>query len=113
MSRIGNMNDRILIQRLSESDDGYGGKDYEWTNVKSVWSEIIPLSGRSLIEAQKVESVISHRIRVRYQDEFDGPNSEIKSTMRIIYGALAFRIHAVLDQGDFQELVCSQEEVVS
>lgn len=116
MSRVGDMNERAQIQRLNRTPDGSGGfTNTTWVNVKEVWCKVSALSGRQLMEAQKLESTVTHVVRMRYQEELSGPNAELKHTMRLTFdaGSVVFAIHAVIPRGTEWEVMCSENARVS
>jgi SPP1 family predicted phage head-tail adaptor len=42
----GSLRHRVTIQQLTISQDAFGGIVEAWTDLKTVWADISPLSGR-------------------------------------------------------------------
>jgi len=65
----GDMNQIIWLQKATITQDTESGAPtMAWTNVTQMWAEVMPFAGRERIEAQQVTPELSHKIRVRYQD---------------------------------------------
>ena len=86
--RAGDLRHRIAIQVETETADGIGGTTLSWANVTdmgSVPAAIWPTSSRERLDAMKLESEITHKIRIRYA-------SGITSKHRIKFGTRVFDI---------------------
>ena len=66
MIRSGDLRHRIDFQERNETKGAQGGITPSWTTVASRWAEIIPLTGKELVDAQQIKSTISHMVRLRY-----------------------------------------------
>jgi len=86
--RAGGLRHRIAIQVESSAPDGMGGEVLTWTSVTglgSVPAAIWPLSSKEQLDAMKLESVITNKIRIRYR-------AGITSANRIVFGSRIFNI---------------------
>ena len=86
--RAGTLRHRIAIQIETETPDGLGGFVLTWSDVSglsSVPAAIWPLSSRESLDAMKLESVVSSKIRIRY-------TSGVTSKNRILFGTRIFNI---------------------
>ena len=84
--RAGDLRHRIDFQVETETADGMGGKNLTWAAVyRAVPAAIWPVSSRERLDNLKLESEITHKIRVRYI-------SGITSKHRIKYGTRTFDI---------------------
>lgn len=79
------LNKRIIIQKLVESKNDFGELDGTWGNVKEVWAEVRPVTGKSFFSAQQINSEITHQVIIRYVPG-------ISPNMRIIYKGREFEI---------------------
>ena len=61
-----------------------------WAKVADAWASIEPLAGREYWNAQQVQSVVTHRIKILYR-------AGITSDMRIQHGERYFNIASVVD----------------
>lgn len=66
----GNLNQLVYLQKNTGTQHAQTGAVVDnWQNVVSLWAEVMTMSGRERIEAQKVTPELTHRIRVRYRDD--------------------------------------------
>ena len=86
--KAGNLRHRVAIQVKTDVIDGTGSTNMTWADVSgmsSVPAAIWPVKSKERIEAMKLESVATHKIRIRYR-------SGITSKNRILFGARIFEI---------------------
>ena len=88
----GKLRQRVTIQELVRTDDGYGGITETWQDVATVWAAVEPLRGNERYRAQQVQSELSHKVTMRYR-------AEIKPQTRLLYGVRVLEIEAVLASG--------------
>lgn len=92
---------RITIQQQSATQDAFGEPVRTWTDVASVWAEILPLNGRELFAAQTNQSQVDSKIVIRHRNG-------ITAAMRILQSSTEYNIEAVLpQQGRELYLLCS------
>ena len=66
--RAGRLRKRLTIQQPTEgSADPLGEKPMTWSDVASVWAEVLPQSGREFYRAQQIHAELSHAISIRYR----------------------------------------------
>lgn len=104
---IGKMRHRITFQWQNGDKDTLGGySDEDWEDVKTVWAQVSPISGREYLSLVR-ETTVSHKIYTRY-------HANIKPTMRIRFKDRIFRIISVIDWEERHEgLTIMCEEVVN
>ena len=86
--RSGRLRHRIDIQEETSTSDGMGGFTTTWASIEgmgSVPAQIMPLSSKEQLDAMKLESVITNKIRIRYRDGITSKN-------RIVFGSRIFNI---------------------
>ena len=86
--RAGFLRHRVAIQESVETPDGMGGFTTVFSDVTgmgSVPAAIWPLSSKEQLDAMKLESVITNKIRIRYR-------SGITSKNRMVFGSRIFNI---------------------
>ena len=69
---IGELNERITIQRETLSDDGQGGTTRSLATLVTVWAKVAPLSGRERDMANQTESPRNYRFTVRRTSDTAG-----------------------------------------
>ena len=86
--RSGGLRHRVDIQEQTQTSDGMGGFSTAWASVTgmgSVPAKIMPLSSKEQLDAMKLESMITNKIRIRYR-------AGITSANRILFGSRIFNI---------------------
>jgi SPP1 family predicted phage head-tail adaptor len=86
--RAGKLRHRVDIQVETLTSDGMGGFSSAWgsvTGMGSVPAQIMPLTSKEQLDAMKLESVITNKIRIRYR-------AGITSANRILFGSRVFQI---------------------
>lgn len=107
--RAGRLRHHLTFERLTEELDSDGAMVTAWVDAFDVSSrmpcEVTPLSGRELIAAQAVQSIVSVRIKTRYR-----PGFVAKMRARGEGGTL-YNIEAVIPDPDsgrrYVTLMCS------
>jgi len=61
----GKLRNTIVIQTPTQTADGAGGSQINWTTVISPKAFIKPLSGGEQLQAMKIQATITHRIYIR------------------------------------------------
>lgn len=89
-ARIGDLDQRLALERPVDTPDDIGGVTRAWVHVDDVWAQVTPVSGREDFAGEREESAITHRVLVRWRPDVTG-------VMRLRLDARAFAIHAALD----------------
>lgn len=99
------LNDKIIIQELTETPDGQGGYTEAWTTYATVYANIRPLRSKELFQAKQVQSEAILTITIRYMT--------IDDTKRVVCNSKAYNIESVIDINNrhrFMELLCTGGE---
>ena len=96
--RAGALGQRITLQQRTVAQDPTGGQLAIWTDVATVWAEVVPLSGRELIAAQAVASETSHQITLRWQPAF--ADAKAVTAMRVVMNGRYFNISAAINEDE-------------
>ena len=83
--RPGELDQRILIQRESETPDEYGGSELTWVDHITVWAHVRPLSGREVTDFDRVNAEARYLFVVRYP-------VDIRDCDRIVWDGENFNI---------------------
>lgn len=100
--RIGNLRERVTIQRYTTVDDGYGNQIRTWADLATVFARVEPLKGEERAIAGGMGNPYSVTIHIRHRDVSPGMN-------RIMFKGKEHRIQYVrnLDErGRFLALDC-------
>ena len=88
--RAGALDKRITLQKPTYARGDLNELAESWTDVATVWAEIIPNSGRQYFEAEQASSETQGMIRIRYR-------SDIEAQWRFTYNSRTFRILSIVD----------------
>jgi len=84
------MDRRVIVQSCAKTTDGQGGFTEAWSTFLTVWCSIEPVKGYEKFQAAQMETPISHKIMMRYQNG-------ITTAMRILWGTRIFDIKEVIN----------------
>ncbi|WP_322997218.1 phage head closure protein [Castellaniella sp.] len=102
--QAGKLTRRIEIQRFTQvMDPKYGPQPGAWETLARVWASIAHLSGLETVKQGMALATVQASIRARYR-------SDVNSTMRVLHGAKAYDINAVLldeQNREFMDLICT------
>lgn len=103
--RAGKLRHLVTVDQRSATPDTYGEPAQTWTPLYTNQpASIEPLSGRELINAQAVQSDVTHRVRMRYV-------SGIETKHRIVFGTRVLDIRAIRnvdERGIEWEMLCTE-----
>jgi SPP1 family predicted phage head-tail adaptor len=85
--RIGDLRHRITFQTATRTADGIGGFTLAWTDLKTVWAYVKPVSSREALFGGngKLEDRRTHKVTIRY-------TTDITNEMRFTYDNRTFEI---------------------
>lgn len=89
----GRLRHRITIQSATEAQDAHGGTTRTWADVATVWGSIEPLRGREFMNAQQLQSEVTHRVQLRYY-------AGVTTAYRLRFGTRLFNIVSVLNPSE-------------
>lgn len=102
---IGKLRHQITIQTPTRVANETGGFTQTWAAFASnLWAEIKPASARERMFADKLQHLVTHKIRIRYY-------ASITSKMRVSFGSRTFQIHGILndeERGIWTDLICEE-----
>jgi len=96
------LNQQITIQAPSASADALGQPVAGWTDVCTVWADILHPGGLQHVRADSDISRVRASIRIRQR-------SDITPAMRVVHGTTVYGIKAVLPDARgrvFMDLAC-------
>lgn len=96
------LNRRVVLQRRVAGKDALGQPNTGWQDVATVWAHIRNENGAQTIKAGAETSALKSSIRIRYR-------SGLTEDMRVLVGAAAYQIQAILPDEEgkqFIDLVC-------
>lgn len=98
---IGRLRSRVTLQSPSTEEDELGQPIPGWVDVASVWADIRNVSGLDAIKSGADVSIVRASARIRYR-------ADVTAAMRLVFGATAYAITAVLpdQRRKYLDLVC-------
>ena len=104
--QIGRLRHKVLNQADSGSRDAHNQVTPSWSTISdgTVWANVEPLNGRSLVEAQSIETEVTHRVTIRYL-------STVSAKHRIVHDSRNLQIISVInvDERDWiLQLMCKE-----
>jgi len=101
---IGDLRNRVAIERAVRTSDGGGGFAVTWELVVEVWAAIIARGAGEALELDRVAGTATHDIWIRYR-------TGILPEMRMRMGGREFDIRGVIDPDERRRwLKCVVEE---
>lgn len=87
MHRIGRLDQPITIETLVTTSDGMGGtiENYQALAKSPKWAEYVPVRSNENVYADKLESEIEFKLRIRR-------DTRVTSKCRVIHGSKTYRI---------------------
>lgn len=64
--RIGELTERVSIERATTTDDGHGGQNVTWASVYSVWANVKSVRGREEERHGRLSAVETYLVTVRF-----------------------------------------------
>lgn len=106
MSVASTLKERVTIQQLSVTDDGYGGQTQSWATLATVFAQVEPiyvaLNEREV--AQQRNASAGYRVRIRLRNDVD-------AAMRLIWKTHTLLIHSLHEQGELLSILTYEESV--
>jgi SPP1 family predicted phage head-tail adaptor len=84
---------RVTIQSETQSSDGQGGFTSSWVDGDTVWASIEPLKGWERMQAQQMQTPVTHKLVMRYR-------SDVTTETRLKYGSRLFQVKEVINQDE-------------
>lgn len=69
MPTVGALNQRVQIQRVSNTRDDMGGMIQSWATIATVWAEVKPISAGEQFRRQQIQASASHKVTIRYRND--------------------------------------------
>jgi len=102
--RAGKLRHRVIIEQVTSTDDGYGGRSDAWATFATVWASVKPLRGHEYFQAQQMQAKVTHKVKIRYLQG-------VTHKMRVKYGSRILNIVSVINPDEkSRELVLMCEE---
>lgn len=101
---IGSLRHRIALQSASEDRQGNGEVLLTYSTFATVWASVRPMQGNELESAQQISAIVTHKIRIRYNDTIAPRN-------RILFDSRTFEVVSILNYQErniYQDILCKE-----
>ena len=102
--RPGLLQHRVAIYTVTEAADAYGKSKPTFNLDSTVWARVVPLGGRELELAARVDARITHRIEMR-------KNTAVTPRGQLVHNSRTFRIeytHDVEEMAIMTHVFCEE-----
>lgn len=103
--RTGELTERVELQALTRTDDGYGGYTETWAAYATAWALVRPMRGGERARAQAVDAQANYLVVIRYR-------ADVEVTHRILWRGKTLNVVFVSDEGPramYLPIECEQE----
>ena len=106
--RIGELKQRITLQRRSITQSSSGEPTETWTDLGTRWANVTPLSAKEYQLAQQTNADITHKVTIRYTNNFTPTTTD-----RFIYNGRTFHIDSIInvDEANTEYQIMAKEQV--
>jgi SPP1 family predicted phage head-tail adaptor len=105
--KIGDLRERIALQRESRSRDRAGGFVTSWLTVATVWARVAPVSTGERFMRQQMQASAEWKVTIRYR-------SDLSPKMRVVWNGRTFEIRGMPNPDErrrFLDLACDELSV--
>ena len=91
--RAGTLRNLVNVQTVTITQSAKGDITETWATSFQTWANIVPERGVEYIDATQTQSVVTHKIYVRY----DTSTAAITPSYRINYDSVNYKVEAALN----------------
>lgn len=98
MTTIGELRERISIERATTTDDGHGGQDVAWSAIypRGIWAKVQSVRGREEERHGRLATVETYLVTVRF-------GIDALTTDRVVWRGKTMNIRAAADREGARE----------
>ena len=93
MTKIGDLDRRLVLQAPVETDDGEGGVTRSFATVTTLWAQVVPLAAGADVAADSLGAALRYAIVIRYRDD-------VTTRHQLQDGAAVYRVVAARPSAD-------------
>ena len=95
MMQPGDLDRRITIQQNTPTQDGAGNPLDAWTDLATVWAEVVPVGGSETFQAKQTGAEAVAKFRIRYR-------GDVLRKMRVVYDSDNYDVADVAEDRRFE-----------
>lgn len=88
--RAGKLRHRLEIRRRNTDRSEIGAVSTEYSTIDTVWGSVVPLNGRELLEADRVEARVTHMVETRYR-------ADVSAADQIVHNGRELNVESVIN----------------
>lgn len=92
--RVGELDERIELQKETVTSDGMGGQTREWVTQATVWASVRALSGSERLHSDQLQTAGGYRIAIRNRTDLD-----VTAAWRVKWRGKTYNIRFPQDSG--------------
>lgn len=92
------MDERVFVQRVTETRDDLGGVTRTWEDIICVWADVFPGRGREAFEAMRVAGATQYNVIMRWREDANG-QPYVTNLDRVKWRGRYYGIDAVMPYG--------------
>jgi SPP1 family predicted phage head-tail adaptor len=105
MTGLGKFRHTLTLQRQVHPEDDFIDDGEQWDTVAAIRAEVMPMSGKELLEARQIVANVTHKVTTHWQPIF-------KSDMRLDFHGRVLNIASVINVGERSrrcEMMCVEK----
>lgn len=105
--KISDLRHRVTLQAPQLTPDSGGGAAISWVDQAELWAYIDPLSGNEQFSKHQTETILTHKIVIRYR-------ADVRPEMRLQKETRYFEIISVMNESErnrWLELECKEQSL--
>jgi SPP1 family predicted phage head-tail adaptor len=67
--RAGELDQRVILMRLSHTPDGMGGNTVTWAEIDTVWAKVRPMTGTEREHSDRLNDVSNYLVVIRQRSD--------------------------------------------
>lgn len=92
--RVGELDERVELQKETFTSDGMGGQTSEWVTQATVWASVRALSGRERLHSDHLQASGGYRISIRNRTDLD-----VTAAWRVVWRGNSYNVRFPQDNG--------------
>lgn len=88
--KIGDLNRKIMINTLNETDDGQGGQTITPVLLAEPWVKMTPMKGREKVQSDRLTTEQLTQVLMRYR-------SDVTEKQQVVYKGEEYQIRSVVN----------------
>lgn len=89
--QIGELRERITIERAATADDGAGGETVSWSSYATIWAKVQPVRGREEVRLGRLSSVETYLVVIRHR-------TDLSELDRVVWRGKTLNIRTMQDR---------------